>query len=612
MSRMNGMKRMTINLLGAALLLGATAARAEEKETAAVANMERLLALPWPELRERTECPPWRWLPETARKAFEERKDRAYEELTKRQGEVYKQIDEGKVDEAYPTVFDVFILEEWLTQYARGGRAGDYFGRRAAVLLDQAGKDRAAAQTQRAEEAEKQYREEAKQEYETALKAGIEANPQLAAAERRLEDAKAKLDALGVNEKGEPKGGPPKSPDEESAELSILDETAAEAVAKEYKEAEEAVRRFKDAFDRNPENRRLRTAAGEAAGGVGSGAHSWMVGPMRPGRNWEGGRERWICKQKLGWFGTDWQVPGSAPDPALPRIDESGGKPGTAKSLDLGNGVKLELAWIPPGEFMMGSPMNEPGRSVDERLHRVKLTKGFWMGKYEVTQEQWQRVMGNNPSWFQKAGPKAPVETVRFDQAQKFMQKLGEMTAGKEDGTGRKFRLPTEAEWEWACRAGTATALYNGKMTIKGGNNSPELGAIAWYAGNSGVDYEGGILSTLWEDKEQEHHSAGTHPVGQKQPNPWGLYDMLGNVGEWCADWYYAYPKDAETDPTGPKSGMGDATCGEHVVRGALYGSGVRLCRSAARSYAFHEYCWRNATIGFRVVMDEPPAEKAK
>ncbi|MEI7686490.1 MAG: formylglycine-generating enzyme family protein, partial [Planctomycetota bacterium] len=307
----------------------------------------------------------------------------------------------------------------------------------------------------------------------------------------------------------------------------------------------------------------------------------------------------------------EWLLDGPDPalDPALPRIDESGRKPGTSKPLDLGGGVKLELVWIPPGEFMMGSPTNEPGRSMTERLHRVKLTKGFWMGKYEATQEQWQRVMGNNPSWFQKAGPRAPVETVRRDQVQKFIRKLSELAAGKDGG---KFRLPTEAEWEWACRAGATTALYNGKMTIKTGNNSPELSSIAWYAGNSGVDYEGGVLSTLWEDKEQEHHSAGTHPVGRKQPNAWGLYDMLGNVAEWCEDWNYAYPSKAVTDPTGPKKNMGDANMGEHVLRGGCWQNGVRICRSAARNWTVWEHGWRSATVGFRIVLEDSPAENAK
>ena len=653
MNRMNGMKRMTINLLGAGLLLGVTAARAEEqapaafdeKAAATAAYFERQSALPWTELRDRfdrysrTPIPPWpkgdkeleeRFKPPhgeigasgnrifPVRRELQERKDRAYEEITKRQGEVYKQIDEGKVDEAFPTVFDLFVLCDWLTEYARGGRAGGYFGKRAEVLLDQAGQERAAAQRLKVEEAVKKYREEARQEYEAAVKAGIEANPELAAAERRLKDAKAKLEALGLNEKGEPKGGPPKSPGETPDAVSMLDKAAAEAAAKEYREAEGAVRRFKEAFDRNPENWRLKQASD-------SPAYDWMTGVMQPGPNWSGGVERGDIKYRLGWHGPEYLMtgPDPAPDPALPRIDESGGKPGTAKTLNLGNpstssgqgNVKLELVWIPAGEFMMGSPTNEPGRYGVERLHRVKLTKGLWMGKYEVTQEQWQRVMGNNPSWFTNAGPKAPVETVRLDQAQKFMRKLGELIAGK-DGGG-KFRLPTEAEWEWACRADTTTALYNGKMTIKGGNNSPELGAIAWYAGNSGVDYEGGVLSTLWEDKEQNHHSAGTHPVGQKKPNAWGLYDMLGNVGEWCADYGYAYPSQAVTDPTGPKESMGDNGMG-WIVRGGGYNSPARLGRSATRSnYATHEYCWRNATIGFRVAMDEPAAagqaaEKAK
>ncbi len=628
---MNAMKRMPINLLGAGLLLGATAAKAEEKapaafdEKAAAAayNVERLSELPWTELRQSFDrrvawdAPPLpkddkaleeRFKPpygkigasggviEPVRRELQERKDRTYEDLTKRQGEVYRQIDDGTVDQAFPTVFDQFVLCDWLTQYARGGRSGPYFAARAKVLLDQAGQERAAAQVKRAEEAAKKYYEEGRQEYEVVLKPAIEANPEWAAAERRIKEATAKLEALKVNERGEPHDRSRKLTDEERA--------AAVAAAKEYKDAEGAVRRFSDAFRKDPEHRRLHQASEE-------GPHKHL-GP-RPGPNWSGGRERFVCKEKMGWFGPDWQVPGLAPDPALPRVDESGRKPGTTKTLDVAGGVKLELVWIPPGEFMMGSQTNEPGRYVDERLHRVKLTKGFWMGKYEVTQEQWQGVMGNNPSWFTNAGPQAPVESVRRDQAQKFMRKLGEITAGKDGGAGGKFRLPTEAEWEWACRAGTDTALYNGKMTIKSGNNSPELGAIAWYAGNSKVDYEGGLLSTLWEDKEQEHHSAGTHPVGQKQPNTWGLYDMLGNVGEWCEDLYYAYPSQAVTDPTGPKAGTIDnSSPGDHVVRGEGFGGLVRLTRSAARGFANWDFSFRGAGVGCRVVLEEPAAEQKK
>ena len=638
---MNGTKRMTIGLLGAGLLLGVTAARAEEqapaafdeKAAATALYIERLSALPWTELREEFKTPypppPWpkgdRELEERfkpphgtigasggrmgpVRRELQERKDRMYEDLTKRQGEVYKQIEEGKVYEAFPTVFDQFVLCDWLTQYARGGQCEPYFQARFKEVLGEAGMTQLAAEQRRVVAAIEKYRQEARQEYETALNAGIEANPQLAAAERRLKDAKAKLEALGLNEKGEPKGGPPKSPDEESAELSILDETAAEAVVKEYKEAEGVVRQFKDAFDRDPENRRLKRAADIAL--ERGGPYEWMMNPHGPFMPYRAllTRERQVCKLALGWHGPDWLLvgPDPAPDPALPRIDDSGRKPGTAKSLDMGNGVKLELVWIPAGEFMMGSPTNEPGRDVQERLHRVKLTKGFWMGKYEVTQEQWQRVMGNNPSWFTNAGPKAPVETVRYDQAQKFMRKLAEMTAGK-DGAGGKFRLPTEAEWEWACRAGTTTALYNGKVTIKGANNGPELDAIAWYGGNSGVAYEGGSLSAHWPDKQQEYRFAGTHPVGQKQPNAWGLYDTLGNVWEWCEDQHAAYPSQAVTDPMGKAEHRFGGT-----VRGGAWNSFVRLCRSASRDWTYCLELWRNAMIGFRVVMDEPPAEKAK
>jgi formylglycine-generating enzyme required for sulfatase activity len=587
------MKRATTCLLAFGLLSCATAARAQEKSPDAPPKADPLAA-PWSALRS-----PWQ--PPKNNKEFAEKRRQAIAELAKRQAEVYKQIDEGKIDEAFPTLWDVYILEEFLTEYVRGGQSKGLWEGRAEKLLDPAGKERRVAQRLRVEEAAKKSREEARQEYMSALKAGMEANPEWGTAERRLKEATGKLETLKVNVKGEPK--------DSSRKLTAEETTAAAAAVKEYREAEGAAKRFSNAFHKG-ENERLRRAAeGDLHG----------YGVMMPDNNQMalGGnywRERWICKQKMGWFGLLWLLLGldPAPDPALPRIDESVRKPGTAKTVDLGNNVKIELVWIPPGEYMMGSPMSEPGRSVDERLHRVKLTKGFWMGKYEVTQEQWQRVMGNNPSWFKNAGPQAPVENVRIDQAQKFMANLGEMTAGKDGGAGGKFRLPTEAEWEWACRAGATTALDSGKMTIKGGNNSPELSAVAWYAGNSGVDYEGGVLSTLWMDKERDHHSAGTHPVGQKKPNAWGLHDMLGNVQEWCADWYFAYPSQAATDPTGPKSHMGDSTCGDHVVRGGGWASGVRLCRSAARSYTFHDALWRNATIGFRVVLEDTPAEKGK
>ncbi|MEI7686492.1 MAG: formylglycine-generating enzyme family protein [Planctomycetota bacterium] len=607
------MKRMTIGLLGvwlgAGLLLGARAqekpAAAGAKDAAATANTERPLALPWTALREpfsRPQTAPWL----NDDKEHQDRFKRAYAEITKREGEVYRQIEEGKVDEAFPTVFDLFVMvanDGFLTTYARGGKCEPYFEARFKEVLGEAGMKQLAAERRRVEDAIEKYRQEAIEEYEPVLKAGIEANPEWAVAERRIKEATAKLETQKVNIKGEPK---------DSSRKLTAEETAAAAVAaKEYKVAEGAVRRFRDAFNKDPENKRLQQAAENALSK--NGPYHWMMlehGPFLPYRALLT-RERQVIKFKLGWHGAEWLLlgPDPAPDPALPRIDESGRKPGTAKVVDLGNNVKLEFVWIPPGEYLMGSPMNEPGRDVQERLHRVKLTKGFWMGKYEVTQEQWQCVMGNNPSWFQKAGPRAPVETVRWDQAKKFLRKLGEMTAGKDNSAGGKFRLPTEAEWEWACRAGTDKASYNGKVTIQGANNGPELDAIAWYGGNSGVAYEGGVLSAHWPAKQHDHRLAGTHPVGGKQPNAWGLYDMLGNVWEWCENKHSAYPSQAVTDPTG--EGKNPDSMGG-VVRGGAWNSYVRLCRSASRDWTYSRELWRNPMIGFRVVMDESPTEKAK
>ncbi len=231
-------------------------------------------------------------------------------------------------------------------------------------------------------------------------------------------------------------------------------------------------------------------------------------------------------------------------------------KAGQTRSVDLGGGVTLELVWIPPGDFTMGSPAGEENRDDDETQHRVALTKGFWLGKYEVTQAQWKAVMGNNPSHFK--GDDLPVEQVSWDDCQAFVKKLN--TKGQ--GT---FRLPTEAEWEYACRAGSTTAYCFG-------DSSSTLSRYGWYSGNSD-----------WK----------THSVGGKSANAWGLYDMHGNVWEWCQDWYGDYPSGSVTDPTGPSSGS------RRVFRGGSWFDAPRLCRSANRSRSVPGG-W-HCSLGFRL-----------
>jgi len=216
---------------------------------------------------------------------------------------------------------------------------------------------------------------------------------------------------------------------------------------------------------------------------------------------------------------------------------------------------------IPAGSLTMGSPRTEQDAMVragarrdfveDEIEHEVTLSKAFYCGKYEVTQGQWEQVMGTNPSYFKDAGKDAPVEQVSWSDCQAFVKKLCEME-GVPEGT---YRLLTEAEWEYACRAGTQTALYNGDLVIKGLNDAPALDGISWYGGNSGVEYAGGFDSSNWREKQYNHSRAGTHVVGGKQANAFGLHDMIGNGWEWCQDWYGRYATGAVTDPLGPRSG---------------------------------------------------------
>jgi formylglycine-generating enzyme required for sulfatase activity len=213
-------------------------------------------------------------------------------------------------------------------------------------------------------------------------------------------------------------------------------------------------------------------------------------------------------------------------------------KPGKAEVIDLGKDVKLEMVLIPAGKFKMGSPVTEQGRSDNETQHEVTLTKPFYMGKYEVTQEQWESVMGKNRS--DTKGAKLPVTDVSWEDCQEFIKKLNAKTDGG-------YRLPTESEWEYACRAGTTTAYsFGDKITPKDAN------------------YD--------DSKIRELVAAGSY-----KPNAFGLYDMHGNVWEWCEDWYGDYPAGAVIDPKGP------ATGDHRVWRGGSFIYGASSARSSNR-----------------------------
>jgi formylglycine-generating enzyme required for sulfatase activity len=252
-------------------------------------------------------------------------------------------------------------------------------------------------------------------------------------------------------------------------------------------------------------------------------------------------------------------------------------------------GIVLRL--IPAGTFMMGSPTTEVGRYSEEVQHQVTLTKAFYCGKFEVTQGQWQQVTGTNPSDIPNAGLEAPVEHVSWDDGQTFLKKLCQIE-GVPEGT---YRLLTEAEWEYACRGGTQTRLYNGDLVILGLYNGPALDPIAYYGGNCGVEYAGGCDSSGWREKQYNHTRAGTHPVGQKAANAYGLHDMIGNVWEWCQDWYAPYASAAQTDPVGPASG------GYRVYRGGSWYAFAKDCRSANHGNGGKPGTTRYSTVGFRL-----------
>jgi len=247
----------------------------------------------------------------------------------------------------------------------------------------------------------------------------------------------------------------------------------------------------------------------------------------------------------------------------------------------------MEFVTIPAGSFRMGSMPTEDGRDDDEGPRRTVNIDSFQLMTTEVTQGMWEEVMGSNPSRF--VSPDRPVENVSWEDVQMFIEELNFMDS---DHT---YRLPTEAEWEYACRAGTTTPIYSGTMTILGLNNCPELDDIAWYGGNSGVtDISNGYDSSGWEEKQYPHTRAGTHPVALKEPNDWGLYDMLGNVWEWCQDVYTNNYNNCPTDGSAYE-GSGSS----RVERGGSWGSNARFCRSANRNFFGPDR--RFSSLGFRL-----------
>ncbi len=253
---------------------------------------------------------------------------------------------------------------------------------------------------------------------------------------------------------------------------------------------------------------------------------------------------------------------------------------GQAQEKTYTSSIGMEFVLIPSGSFTMGSPKSEEGRDDDEIQHEVVISKPFLAAKYEVTQGIWKKVMGKNPSHYKECGEDCPVEKVTWLDAVKFCNRLSEkeglepayriiQTIVTWNQSAKGYRLPTEAEWEYACRAGTTTKYCTG-------DSDADLGRAGWYSENA-------------ESK--------THPVGKKAPNTWGIYDVHGNVSEWCWDRYGKdyYANSLATNPTGSLKGS------DRVIRGGGWFFGyARYCRSANRGEGNPDAS--NGNLGFRLV----------
>jgi formylglycine-generating enzyme required for sulfatase activity len=309
---------------------------------------------------------------------------------------------------------------------------------------------------------------------------------------------------------------------------------------------------------------------------------------------------------------------------------------GSVREVTLSGNITMRFRGCPAGSFMMGSPDWEDGRYDDETRHKVTLTHGFWIGETEVTQGQWKSLMngetiydlvrkglrddteynlgGKKQTWRDWQGLEAdsdpeticgdlewdtPVYYVSWNDACRFCARLTERErqAGRIP-KGYEYRLPTEAEWEYACRAGTTTSLPNGKdMEILGKNNAPNLDSIAWYGGNSSVDFFGkGWNTSKWTEKQYPGGRAAARRVGQKAHNGFGLFDMIGNVQEWCLDKFSTYSTNTVVDPVVlPPDGS------HRITRGGAWNQHPRWSRSAMRAGNHPSYRYNN--LGFRVVL---------
>lgn len=272
----------------------------------------------------------------------------------------------------------------------------------------------------------------------------------------------------------------------------------------------------------------------------------------------------------------------------------------------------MPFRYVPAGTFQMGSPADEARRDDDEVRREVTLTRGFWLGEHEVTQGEWRRLMGTSPSFLAACGDDCPVERVSWFDAVAFAEQAsraeglegcyelvdcsGEPGGGCAPGEDwchgefacrevrfrgldcHGYRLPTESEWERAARAGSDEATWIGSFEIVALNSAPGLSEIAWYGGNSGVDYRPAWPCSDWKGRQEPALECGTHPVAHKAPNPWGLQDVFGNVWEWTWDWHAVPDATPRTDPLGAASGEWK------IRRGCSWSNIPDHCRAADRS----------------------------